>query len=326
MKCPRCQSSITASPDPEGFLTCPGCGARLRSRSAPATVGALNVRPARPQTPLPEGSSDEIRGVLTRLDPDAERFPDATNPNSTLPPGTPLPRIPRPGSPEARAALAEAPSPRPAPRPVAEEAHRVMRTPREVSRASEDTARVAVGDGATLEALMAEVRAVRRSQDEILALLRAGGAAVGGVQPGFDVAHELGLPVPPAVRARQRKTVLLIDDDPETRLQTEAALDSAEIPFRSVADGRAALAAIADDKPDVIVMELDIAGTMGGKDVINLIKATMEWIDVPIVLYTRAPITSQREARTVHGADDFVSKQDGPEPMLARVVTQFRRG
>ena len=42
--------------------------------------------------------------------------------------------------------------------------------------------------------------------------------------------------------------------------------------------------------------------------------------------YTRAPITSQREARTVHGADDFVSKQDGPEPMLARVVTQFRRG
>jgi two-component system KDP operon response regulator KdpE len=142
----------------------------------------------------------------------------------------------------------------------------------------------------------------------------------------LDVAHELGLPVPPAVRARQRKTVLLIDDDPETRRQTEAVLDSAEIPFRSVVDGRSALAAVADDKPDVIVMELDIAGTMAGKDVINLIKATMQWVDVPIVLYTRAPITSQREARTVHGADDFVSKQDGPEPMVARVVTLFRRG
>ena len=326
MKCPRCQSSITASPDPEGFLICPGCGARLRSRSAPATVGALNARSARPAAPLAEGSPDEIRGVLTRLDPDAERFPDATNPNATLPPGTPLPRIPRPGSPEARAALAEVTPPRPSPRPVADDAHRAMRSPREVSRASEDTARVAVSDGTTLEALMAEVRAMRRNQDEMLALLRSGGVAGGGVQPGFDVAHELGLPVPPAVRARQRKTVLIIDDDPETRLQTEAALDSAEIPFRSVADGRAALAAIADDKPDVIVMELDIAGAMAGKDVINLIKATMQWIDVPIVLYTRAPITSQREARTVHGADDFVSKQDGPEPVLARVVTQFRRG
>jgi len=289
-------------------------------------VGALNARTAHPAAPLAAGSRDEIRGVLTRLDPDAERFPDATNPNATLPPGTPLPRIPRPGSPEARAALAEVPSPRPAPRPVAEEAHRVMRSPREVSRASDDMARVGVSDGPTLEALMAEVQAMRRSQDEILALLRAGGVSSGGVQPGFDVAHELGLPVPPAVRARQRKTVLIIDDDPESRLQTEAALDSAEIPFRSVADGRAALAAIADDKPDVIVMELDIAGAMAGKDVINLIKATMQWVDVPIVLYTRAPITSQREARTVHGADDFVSKQDGPEPVLARVVTQFRRG
>lgn len=326
MKCPRCQSSITASPDPEGFLTCPGCGARLRSRSAPATLGALSARTARPAAPLAAGSHDEIRGVLTRLDPDAERFPDATNPNATLPPGTPLPRIPRPGSPEARAALAEVPSPRPAPRPVADDTHRVMRSPREVSRASEDTARVAVADGPTLETLMAEVRALRRNQDEILALLRAGEFGNGGERPSLDVAHELGLPIPPAVRARQRKTVLLVDDDPETRLQTEHALDSAEIPFRSVPDGRSALAAIADDKPDVIVMELDIAGTMAGKDVINLIKATMQWVDVPIVLYTRAPITSQREARTVHGADDFVSKQDGPEPMLARVVTQFRRG
>jgi CheY-like chemotaxis protein len=326
MKCPRCQSSITATPDPEGFLTCPGCGARLRSRSAPATVGALDARAARPATPLAEGSHDEIRGMLTRLDPDGERFPDATNPNATLPPGTPLPRIPRPGSPEARAALAEAAPPRTAPRPAADDAHRVLRTPRDASRETEENLRGVTRNAVSLETLMAEVQALRRSQDEMLALLRAGGFSNGGDGLGFDVARELGLPVPPAVRARQRKTVLLVDDDPETRLQTESALDNAEIPFRSVTDGRAALAAIADDKPDVLVMELDIAGAMSGKDVINLIKATMQWVDVPIVLYSRAPITSQREARTVHGADDFVSKQDGPEPLLARVVTQFRRG
>jgi len=290
MKCPRCQSSITGSPDPEGFVRCPGCGARLRSRSAPATVGALHER-------------------MARLDPDTEPFPDATNPNATLPPGTPLPRIPRPGSPEARAALAEVPVPS-GPRPVADDTPRVTRGPREV---------------VSLEALMAEVKALRHSQEEMLALLRAGSFPA-GERPGFDVALELGLPVTPTVRARQRKSVLVVDDDPETRLQTEAALDRAEIPFRSVADGRAALAAIADDKPDVIVMELDIAGAMAGKDVIDLVKATMQWVDVPIILYTRAPITSQREARTVHGADDFVSKQDGAEPMLARVVMQFRRG
>jgi CheY-like chemotaxis protein len=264
--------------------------------------------------------------VLTRLDPDTERFPDATNPNATLPPGTPLPRIPRPGSPEAQAALAGVPaSPRPVPRPAAGDTPRFMRGPRDAPRETDETTRAVVRSATSLEALMAEVKALRYSQEEMLALLRAGSFPV-GERPGFDVAQELGLPVTPTVRARRRKSVLVVDDDPETRLQTEAALDSAEIPFRSVADGRAALAAIADDKPDVIVMEIDIAGAMAGKDVINLIKATMQWVDVPIVLYTRAPITSQREARTVHGADDFVSKQDGPETMLARVVTQFRRG
>src|SRR5438477_137002 len=127
----------------------------------------------------------------------------------------------------------------------------------------------------------------------------------------LDVADELGLPLPPSVRKRQRKSVIVIDDDPETRVATEKALDGADIPVRAFAEGRSALTAIAEDKPDVIVMELDIAGSMAGKDVINLIKATMEWVDIPIVLYSRAPITSQREARTVHGADDFVSKQDG---------------
>jgi CheY-like chemotaxis protein len=326
MKCPRCQSSITAAPDPDGFLICPGCGARLRSRSAPATVGALNARGTR--TPLAEGSSDEILGVLTRLDPDAERFPDAVNPNSTLPPGTPLPRIPRPGSPEAQAALADAP-PRPAPalRPAADPAPRVMRAPRDVPReAGDEAARPgAKVPGATIEGLMEEIKALRHLQEETLALLRSG--ALAPPDPStIDVAFELGLPSPPAVRARRRKKVLLIDDDRETRRATEEVLDAAEIPLRVVSDGRSALAAIAEDKPDVVVMELDIAGPMAGRDVIKKIKTTTSWVDIPIILYTRAPIVSQREARTVHGADDFVSKQDGPEPLLARVVTLFRRG
>ncbi|HUG54501.1 MAG TPA: response regulator, partial [Vicinamibacteria bacterium] len=145
-------------------------------------------------------------------------------------------------------------------------------------------------------------------------------------QGSIDVAGELGLPEPTAVRARRRKAVLLVDDDPETSAAAQAALEEAEIPVRAVADGAAALAAIAEDTPDVVVMELDLGGTMAGKDVVHTIKATMDSVDIPILLYTHVPVTSQKEARIVHGADEFVSKQDGPEALLARVVTLFRRG
>jgi CheY-like chemotaxis protein len=304
MKCPRCQSTITATPDPEGFLTCPGCGARLRSRSAPATVGAVAARRGTPLGARPE----EIQGVLTRLDPDDARsgggqFPDGTNPNATLPPGTPLPRIPRPGSPEARALAERMAAERPAPPPV-----RVTRAP-----------------GTTMEALMAEVQALRRLQEETLELLRAGGFASAERERSMDVADELGLPVPPALRARHRKTVLLVDDDAHSRRSAEAALDAAEIPVRGVSDGHAALGEIAGDKPDVIVVELDMAGSMSGRDLITMVRAAAEWADIPILLYTRSPISGQ-EARSSHGADDYVPKQSGAEALVSRVVTLFRRG
>jgi hypothetical protein len=53
----------------------------------------------------------------------------------------------------------------------------------------------------------------------------------------------------------------------------------------------------------------------------------MEWVDIPIVLYTRLPIESQKEARTIHGADDLLLKGPGSaEALPARVISIFRRG
>ena len=99
------------------------------------------------------------------------------------------------------------------------------------------------------------------------------------------------------------------------------------MPTRSAQDGSAGLAAIAQEKPDVIVLELGIDGAMSGKDVVNVVKATMEWVDVPIVLYTRVSIESQKEARTIHGADELVPKgPDGPNLLVARVIGLFRKG
>jgi CheY-like chemotaxis protein len=182
-----------------------------------------------------------------------------------------------------------------------------------------------------LDAVLDELRALRAGQREILELLRhappSAAASAGAAPDPFGSFDEDQPAPPPAVRTRRRKTVLLIDDDPETLQATVEALERAEVPVRAVADGNAGLAAIAEEKPDVIVMELGIRGSMAGKDVINMIKATMEWVDVPIVLHTRLPIESQREARQIHGADEYVLK--GPasaDALVARVIAVFRRG
>ena len=185
---------------------------------------------------------------------------------------------------------------------------------------------------ATLDAVLQEIRGLREGQEEILELLRRPPAASarGWVDESFSAGGEeraAAAAAAPAVRSRRRKTVLLIDDDPQALAAAVEALGRAEVPVRTATEGNAGLAMIAEEKPDVIVMELGLTGSMAGKDVINMIKATMEWVDVPIVLYTRMPIESQREARQIHGADEYVLKGPGSaDAMVARVIAIFRKG
>lgn len=183
---------------------------------------------------------------------------------------------------------------------------------------------------ALLEAILAEVRAVRASQHEMMRLLKSGAAAAQSsaaetpyVELGVDD-MESGGPAP--TRSRRRKSVLLVDDDPDTLQTAVAALDRVEVPVRSTSDGNEALGLIAREKPDVILLELELQGEMAGRDVVNMIKATMEWVDIPLVLYTRAALQSQKEARQIHGADDYVLKGPGSaETLVQRVIAIFRK-
>jgi CheY-like chemotaxis protein/DNA-directed RNA polymerase subunit RPC12/RpoP len=187
--------------------------------------------------------------------------------------------------------------------------------------------------------IFAELRALRHGVDEVLRIQGQILAALsstarpaparlldGGPPTPVPAFGDDDLPPAPIRSRRRRKTVLYVDDDDTTRGPALAALEEAQIPVRTVADGNATLAAVAEEKPDVIVMELGISGPMAGKDVINLIKATMEWVDIPIVLYTRLPVEGQKEARTVHGGDEWVPKgPDGARQLVQRVIQIFQK-
>jgi CheY-like chemotaxis protein len=182
------------------------------------------------------------------------------------------------------------------------------------------------GAAGSLDDVMSELRALRGLQLEILSMLKAMASVSSEPVPG-PASEDAFAPPTPAVRSRHRKSVLVMDDDEQTRKAAVRALEQAEVPVRGVADGNAGLEAMAGERPDVVVLELGMGGRMAGKDVVNMIKATMEWVDIPIVLYTRVAVESQKEARLVHGADELVPKAAGsPEALVARVIALFRRG
>ncbi len=186
----------------------------------------------------------------------------------------------------------------------------------------------AKAEEATLDLVLREVRAIRETQQIVVEMLdvlrRVSGRPAASDVPGPG-AEEPGPPLA-AIRAHRRKTCLLVDDDPQTREAAVAELQRADVPVRVYAEGLAALGAVAEEKPDVIVLELGLGGDMGGKDLVNMIKATMEWVDIPIILWTREAVPNQKEARQIHGADEVVPKSGGAAALVARVITLFRHG
>jgi CheY-like chemotaxis protein/uncharacterized Zn finger protein (UPF0148 family) len=196
--------------------------------------------------------------------------------------------------------------------------------PRPVELAAAPSADPALAEA--LRHVLGEIRELRKTQEQILAMLQSQARAPQGEGDDEGPFHGGGAVETP-VRSRRRKSVLIIDDDAQTRQEAVDAMQAAEVPARAVSDGNAALHAIAEDRPDVVVLELGMGGSMAGKDVVNVIKATMEWVDIPIVLYTRLPIASQKEARQIHGADELVPKApNGVDSLVVRVIALFRRG
>jgi PleD family two-component response regulator len=88
--------------------------------------------------------------------------------------------------------------------------------------------------------MMGELKALRGLQVEILSMLKAM-VSVSSSAPPPETDDAFAPPPPSAVRTRRRKTVLVIDDDEQTRKAAGAALEQAEVPVRTAADGSSGL-------------------------------------------------------------------------------------
>lgn len=68
------------------------------------------------------------------------------------------------------------------------------------------------------------------------------------------------------------------------------------------------------------------SGAMTGRDLINMVRSTMEWVDIRLVLYTHEAVGGADEARQQHGADELVIKGAGSaEALVNRVIQLFQQ-
>lgn len=121
-----------------------------------------------------------------------------------------------------------------------------------------------------------------------------------------------------------QQTILVVEDESDLRELLRYNLEREGYSCRAVESGRAALMEIAENPPDLILLDRMLPG-ISGDEVITQIRRDPRTAAVPIIMLTAKAEEADELVGFALGADDYVSKPFKMKPLLARVAAVFRR-
>jgi len=114
----------------------------------------------------------------------------------------------------------------------------------------------------------------------------------------------------------------VIDDEEPILRALRINLTARQYEVSTATDGTSGLAAMARDRPDVLILDLGLPD-MDGTEVIRGVRG---WATTPIIVLSAWGQESQKVAALDAGADDYVTKPFGMNELLARLRAAVRRG
>lgn len=128
--------------------------------------------------------------------------------------------------------------------------------------------------------------------------------------------------------AEQRHArILVVEDTPEIARMVQRSLHLEGHQVSSAADGKAAIAAFAEQPPDLVVLDL-LLPDMSGIEICQRIREMEETTGTPrtpVLMLTALNSVSDRVAGLDAGADDYLPKPFAIQELLARVRALLRR-
>ena len=115
--------------------------------------------------------------------------------------------------------------------------------------------------------------------------------------------------------------ILVVDDEPKIVKQARDYLEKGGFQVIVAGDGTTALAMARHERPDLIVLDLNLPG-MDGLDVCRALRRDS---DVPIIMLTARVEETDRLIGLELGADDYIVKPFSPRELVARVRAVMRR-
>ena len=115
--------------------------------------------------------------------------------------------------------------------------------------------------------------------------------------------------------------LLLVDDEASLRQPLADYLIRQGFVVRQAADAAKARAALTDDVPDLVLLDI----MMPGEDGLSLCRHLVEAKDLPVILLTARGEATDRIVGLEIGADDYVVKPFEPRELVARIRSVLRR-
>ncbi len=125
-----------------------------------------------------------------------------------------------------------------------------------------------------------------------------------------------------AARSGEAGTVVVVEDDPHIADLVELYLRQDGFRVIQAADGEAGMAAVRDQSPRLVILDVGLPGKLDGLEVCRRLRSTG---DVPIIMLTARDDEIDRVLGLELGADDYVTKPFAPRELAARVKAILRR-
>jgi two-component system, cell cycle response regulator DivK len=118
------------------------------------------------------------------------------------------------------------------------------------------------------------------------------------------------------------KRILVVEDQEDNRRILRDMLTSADYEIMEAESGEEALAAAAKQRPDLILMDIQLP-IMDGYEATRRIKADPTLTDVPVIAVTSYALSGDEKKARAAGCDDFVPKPYSPR-LLAKIRQYLR--
>ena len=118
--------------------------------------------------------------------------------------------------------------------------------------------------------------------------------------------------------------ILLVEDEAPIREMLGYTLMKEGYTFREAADVEQARPLLADDKPDLVLLDWMLPG-MNGVDYARRIRNNPDTRDIPIIMLTARGEEADKVRGLDTGADDYITKPFSTRELLARIRAVMRR-